>query len=115
MGNVDGRSAFDHGTLIVQTDLPYYQPGEQVTGKVYLRITKAIDATHLELEVKGKEKGSFTDFIWEQHKRADGTIEQKRVPVKRSSNRVIMSFKQPCFQFAVGSQGLQPGDYTVPF
>lgn len=83
-----------------------------VTGKVFLRITMPVDATHLELEVKGKEKGSWWDREWETHRNPDGTTRQESKPVKRKSERMIMHFKQPCFQFP---GGLMPGDYQIPF
>lgn len=73
MGNIDTRSAFDHGYLMVQSDQPYYQPGELVTGKIFLRITSPIDATYLEIEVRGKEKASWIYYYWETIQNGDGT------------------------------------------
>ena len=112
MGNVDSRSQFHAGNMIVQTDQPYYSPNDMVTGKIYLRINTMVDATHLELEVKGKEKGSWMDYEIERHNNPDGTIRHERKDIKRKSEKLIMHFKQPCFQF---TGGLMPGDYTIPF
>ena len=47
MGNIDSRSKFDSGYIMVATDKPFYEPGEIITGKVYLRITRPIDAKHI--------------------------------------------------------------------
>jgi hypothetical protein len=61
MGNVDSRSKFDSGYFIVQTDKPFYSPGEVVTANIYMRISRPLDATHIDLEIKGKEKVSFLE------------------------------------------------------
>lgn len=59
MGNIDSRSQFHGGHFIVQTEKPFYHPGEIINASVYLRITKPMAATKIDIEVKGKEKGSF--------------------------------------------------------
>jgi len=43
MGNsVDSRAEFPIGHIQLQTDKQTYEPGETITGKVYLRITQAV-------------------------------------------------------------------------
>jgi hypothetical protein len=43
--SVDMRGFFDgYGYICFQTDKPYYQPGEMITGKVYLRAMIPLDA-----------------------------------------------------------------------
>jgi hypothetical protein len=73
MGNVDSRSKFDSGYIMIATDKPFYEPGEVITGKVYLRITRPIDAKHIQLKIKGKEKGSWHDTITKTVHNPDGT------------------------------------------
>ena len=54
MGNVDSRSQFSIGNLQLQTDKPDYEPGETITGKIYMRINTPVQgAQNLELEVFG--------------------------------------------------------------
>ena len=87
MGNVDSRSNFDCGNIMLQTDLPFYQPNDMVTGKVYLRTTKPIDAKFLELEVSGKEKTGWLDHEYKQVRDSGGKVKYERITVKRKDKR----------------------------
>jgi hypothetical protein len=63
MGNaIDTRMGFDGGYIFIKSDQEFYYPGNMVTGKIYIRADRPIDAEFLEIKVKGKEKASF----WEQ-------------------------------------------------
>lgn len=73
MGNVDSRCKFDSGYLMLQTDKPFYEPGDLITGKIYLRIMRPIDAKHIELKINGKEKGSWWSWDHVHVKQPDGT------------------------------------------
>ena len=44
MGNIDTRASFSFGYLMLQTDFPYYEPGEAVTGRVFFRANVPINA-----------------------------------------------------------------------
>lgn len=60
MGNsIDTRSMFDGGYIFVKTDQPFYYPGNMVTGKIYIRADKVLEADFIEIKIKGKEKASF--------------------------------------------------------
>ena len=61
MGNVDSRSKHEAGYIYLQTSKPFYFPGEFIQGTVFLRTFHHINAKHIDLNVKGKEKGSFVD------------------------------------------------------
>jgi Arrestin (or S-antigen), N-terminal domain len=100
MGNVDSRAKFDSGYMLVMTDKPFYEPGENITGKIYLRCNRPIDAKHIDLEVRGKEKGAFREFIHETIEEPDGTRRMERKEVKRKSHKEIIHAKAPCFIFA---------------
>ena len=41
MGSEDSRSKFEHGSWALQTDKPYYAPGEIITEKIYLNLQQA--------------------------------------------------------------------------
>ena len=55
MGNsIDTRAGFDGGYIFIKTDQPFYYPGNTVTGKIYVRADRVIDADYIEIKVKGK-------------------------------------------------------------
>ena len=53
MGNIDARCQFNTGYLCFQSDKPEYQPGEMLTGKVFMRAAVPIAATAIVINVKG--------------------------------------------------------------
>jgi hypothetical protein len=109
MGNEHSRCKYSKGYLCVQTAKPFYNPGEQVTGYIYLRISAPIEARHIDINVEGREKSSWLDE--EIKRRDDGT--QERISIKRKSSRKIIHFSAPAFTFT--TPFLNPGDYTIPF
>lgn len=74
MGNIDSRAKNSAGYLILQTAQPIYEPGSTITGNIYLRTLMPLPATHIELEVKGKEKCSFLVFFMMGVAGPDGTV-----------------------------------------
>ena len=112
MGNIDSRAKHDCGYLMLQTEKPFYEPGEVITGTIYIRCTLNVAAKHIMLEIKGKEKASWWDTEHRSHQRADGTTAHTQVRVKRKADKKIMEYKNSCFNF---SGGLFPGDYAIPF
>lgn len=107
MGNIDSRARFEGGYLYVKTDRPYYYPGNVVYGKIYIRLEVPMNAKHLELKIKGKEKASF--LYRETIKEGERT---RTVTRKAKMSKKILEFNGICFQF---TQLLLPGDYTIPF
>lgn len=100
MGNqIDKRAQFEGGYLYVKTDKPFYLPGENVLGKIYLRTEVPIDATDIQIHVKGKEKLNFE------------TGEGKS-KAYHSHKKLLFEFKNEVWKF---EGTLQPGDYTLPF
>lgn len=37
-----------------------------ISGNIYLRVTHPLDGKHLEIKVEGKEKGAWTDEVFEK-------------------------------------------------
>ena len=109
MGNEHSRAKHAKGYLAVQTEKPFYSPGEMVNGTIYLRTSAPIQARHIEIRVKGIEKTKWIDFVY--NRKEDGTME--REPVKRASSKKIIEFSAPAFTFTTPE--LNPGDYTIPF
>ena len=93
MGNVDSRAGFTEGHIMLQTDMPFYEPNMLVTGRIYLRLTRPIDADRLDLEIVGKEKVAWTDF--EHHSVSDGNggTRSERYAVPRKGKEEIFQFK----------------------
>lgn len=113
MGNIDSRAKNSAGYLLLQTSQPFYEPGSAITGNIYMRTTIPIAATHIEMEIKGKEAASFIHFRYETETNADGTTSTRRVAEKKKSHRKVIEYKAPVFLFQGGN--LVPGDYCVPF
>jgi hypothetical protein len=99
MGNIDSRAKFDSGYLLVQTDKPFYEPGEMITGKINIRSLRPIDASHLELEIKGKERGSFFTREYKTIEEPDGTRRMESYMQKRHATKEIISCKMPFYKF----------------
>jgi hypothetical protein len=78
-----------------------------------MRTMMPLAATHIEMEIKGKEVASFIHFRYETHQNADGTSRTERIPEKKKSHRKIIEYKAPVFLFQGGN--LVPGDYSIPF
>jgi len=54
--------------ILVQCEKPFYEPGEQVNGKVYICVRSnagGIYVDDLELKIKGEEKAEFIHWEWE--------------------------------------------------
>ena len=109
MGNVDSRSKYEYGYMMVQTASPVYNPGAPVTGSIYLRIgPSGCPSRDITLEVKGAEKVSWIERVT---RHVDGRTEQE--DEKRKAKKEVFKYKAPCFTFTVPH--LAPGDYTIPF
>ena len=62
MGNVkslDPRALFEGGYLFIQTENPYYYPGDQVKGTIFIRTERPMHANKLVINFKGKEKVKY--------------------------------------------------------
>lgn len=62
----DPRCDFEKGRIQVQTEFPFYEPGDQVNGKVFIKVPEKLLATHITIEFKGQEKAAFTRFYTDQ-------------------------------------------------
>jgi len=93
MGNsIDTRAGFDGGYIFIKTDQPFYYPGNTVTGKIYIRADKVLDADYLEIKVKGKEKCSW----WRQDTYTEGE-EVITVDRKEKMHKMILDYRGNCF------------------
>ena len=104
----DQRGFFQSAAINVQTDYPFYEPGNNVKGFVMLRVTEPIELKYIEIEVKGKEKAAFTRYWTEQE--GDRTVERHE---RHKMEKRFLEYKQPVYQFPPGL--CPPGDYNIEF
>jgi len=104
MGITDSKSKFEHGNIVVQTDKPYFTPGEEVTGNIYISSTQNFPGSMLELRLSGKEKVEWTV------KKNNGKHSTKRRYKDKSK---IIDYVVPIHSFMGGY--VATGQYTFPF
>ena len=94
MGNsIDSRASFAGGYIFIKTDQPFYYPGSTVTGKIYIRADKVLDADFIEIKVKGKEKCSW----WRQDQIEDQDGNVQTLDIKEKMNKMILDYRGNCF------------------
>ncbi len=72
---------FSGGEIDVQTELPYYEPGQTVNGKVFIVTTRPVYTSGIVIEISGKEKNKFTRF-WTERQQYASSEKGKSGPVK---------------------------------
>ena len=107
----DPRCNFPKGRLQVQTEFPFYEPGNTVQGKIFIEVFQPLAASFIEMEIKGQEKAAFTRF-WQEQDGEEFRERSERIKYKHKFAYV----KIPVFQIA-GEYGgwLNPGTYQVAF
>ena len=100
----DERTKFKCGNLQLQTECPFYEPGNSITGKVFLQIHEPTEATNIKLEAKGSEKSSFIRFYVE-----DESLKSE----KCKDSKTFLHEKKDVFPIVDGI--LQPGLYQIDF
>ena len=101
----DSRCNFPKGNIQVQTEFPFYEPGNTVNGKIFIEAHKPLEASHIEIEVKGGEKAGFTRHYHDQ----EGNEHSE--PIKY--HHKFADYKMRVFE--IPGDNLQPGSYTVSF
>lgn len=98
--------------MMVQTEKPFYEPGEQVNGKVFLQLGQTVQAKYLSIEIKGKEKCKFNSFRTEWH---DGEHEGDPKVAERikEKHKETKNFLEGKVEFS-GSE-MAPGNYEAMF
>ena len=75
----DERCKFKNGSIQVQTEYPYYEPGQTVNGKIFMQIHSEMKCTEVEMEVKGKTGTAFKWFRQEVHEHEEEDAEGNTV------------------------------------
>ena len=108
----DSRCNFPKGKIQLQTQYPFYEPGNTVAGVIYLEIMEPVHCSHIELEFKGGEKSSFIRFWHETERHGDETRTVERHEKMKHSKK-FLEYKNRVFDIQGGM--LQPGVYQVEF
>lgn len=104
----DERTHFPKGKIQLQTEYPFYEPGNTIRGLIYLEIMEPVEAKHITLEFKGGEKCSFIRH-WTEH---DGD-ETRHRHEKLKHSKKFLEFKAKVYDFP--DEHLNPGVYSVNF
>ena len=104
----DKRTQFPKGKIQVQTQYPFYEPGNTVVGVIYIEIMEAVEASHIELEIKGGEKCGFIRHYTTQN--GDETVHHAD---KLKHKKKFLEYKNRVFDIQGGV--LAPGIYQVDF
>jgi len=114
MGNLN--QSYSHGNIFVQTDKPYYNSGDTVTGTVYVDMNTLFPGETIFLKVKGYEMCYWNEkrTKWEDEYNADGTKTQKSVEYFEHFNGRNSFYSN---KFALNSWGghIPMGQYSLPF
>ncbi|CDW76035.1 UNKNOWN [Stylonychia lemnae] len=113
MGNAYETYRFDSGYFVLQTDKPHYHPGDIVSGKIFIRCMRPVDAKQIDIEIQGKEKGSWMDIEYIEIIDSEGLRRLQKKDIKRKYRRNIIDHSGILFKFP--PQGMIPGDFVIPF
>lgn len=113
----DPRWAFKEGNIQVQTEYPYYEPGQTVTGKVFILANQPIMTTGITVEISGKEVNKFIRF-WNEHRHHPPANEGEPGRTEIIEHREKLKQKNhfcDTKQKLVSLQGIPPGAHCVGF
>ena len=104
----DPRCNFEKGKIQLQTEYPFYEPGNLVKGLIWMHIDAPVALRHIEIEVKGKEKCAFTRFWMEQE--GDRQVERSH---RHKMEHKFLHYDQVVYTFPEGY--FNPGAYVIEF
>ena len=105
----DKRCVFPSGRIQLQTEFPFYEPGNIVNGKIFIEVGAQVKASHIELKVIGREKAKFIRHWTESDD--EGFDEDHSEKMNRERN--FLEFKDRVFAIPDGT--LYAGSSEVSF
>lgn len=108
--------------LFVEFDRPFYYPGDNVKGNVYVNIHQSFQSSGIELVVKAKESILYKDVERQayqaqrensQTRRMETYTAYRYVNVIRQDKQEV--FKYKCMLYNCNSSSFQGGQYCYPF
>lgn len=108
----DPRCNFKNGKIQLQTEFPFYEPGNIVNGKIFIECAEPMQAEYIELKVKGKEDVKFIRFWHETEGEGEDahTVEHHE---KMHKDKTFLEYKQKVFHVPGGM--IHPGVSMVSF
>ena len=92
------------------TEFPFYEPGNTVTGTIYLRLHQALSGVKgIKLSVKGGRTISIDSVYFEQN--SEGQLEETQKTF--TEKKAFLHYDKEVINFS--SSELAPGDYSVRF
>jgi hypothetical protein len=61
----DKRCKFPQGSMQLQTEFPFYEPGNIVNGRIFIEVSQDLPAQYIQLKVSGKEEIKWIRF-WQE-------------------------------------------------
>lgn len=104
----DARCVFKAGKMQLQTEFPFYEPGNTINGKIFIEVPQPVQASHIELEIKGKEEVKWIRHWMEQE--GDRQVQRHE---KIHRHRKFLEYKQRVF--AVPGGFINAGSSEVGF
>lgn len=99
-----------YGSIFIRTEKPFYHPGEQVVGTIYLELLKEYPGNVLILKIKGKEETHYNKTQGVRHPGESVKSVQHRGRNLFYNHRVVI------FTWNKGTTvGASPGQYTFTF
>jgi len=103
-----------YGGIYVKLDKECVNPGDTITGKMYLDLVNAYPGDMICLSVKGTEFTKWIDKEARQRQKPDGMMETYYVDVPREGNINIIQQELVVYDWAKGAI-IPKGQYTFPF
>jgi hypothetical protein len=104
----DTRCVFKAGKMQLQTEFPFYEPGNTINGKIFIEVPAPVQASHIELEFKGKEEVKWIRY-WHE---TEGERQVERHE-KIHRERKFLEYKQRVF--AIPGGFINAGSSEVSF
>ena len=109
----DPRCNFERGKMQLQTEFPFYEPGNIVNGKIFIELMQPLQASHIKIKVKGKEEAKFKRFWNEVERHDDGTTTLHEREEKVHNDKKFLHFEDNVF--AVPGGILNAGTSEISF
>ena len=114
----DPKTEFPCGAISLQLDKCFYEPGDTLTGMMYIQVREAFKCKKIMLDVETEEKVEFTRF-WVTHSHYTDAEGNQRTKTHHHNERVedkhdgfefkskLLDLKQYNKQFEVGNYAIQ--------
>lgn len=92
----DPRCVFTTGKMQLQTEFPFYEPGNIVNGKIFIEVNQDMHAEYVELKVTGKEEVKFIRY-WTEMEGEGEDAHSVEHHEKIDKDKKFLEYKQKVF------------------